>query len=94
MLLKKVKKLMNKKESKLLVRVKNTLVQLRVNYQVPISLVVLTNRLDQESDIRKVMFLNDLCEHYMRVKGYYKKFPLIEKESNEQIYKLYKEKFG
>lgn len=65
--------------------VKYNALKLRKNYQLPYQLVYYINQLDKESDINWVKYLVSMSEHLLRVKGYYKKYPIAEEDANEQL---------
>lgn len=84
----------SKKIAKSIARIKYNAIELRRNHQLPTKLVLFILDLTESDDDTKVNFLKELSEHYMRVKGYYLKYPLIHDECNSQITKLYNEKYN
>ena len=66
--------------------------KLRANYQIPYYLTYLITKLDKCSDVSLVVYLRTQCEHMLRVKGYYKKYPQAEEEC-ERILKQYWTKY-
>ena len=72
-----------------LARIKTNAIKLRVNSQIPSYLMYLINKLDENSSIDLIKSLMGQCEHLLRVKGYYKKYPTIEKQVNEELKKLF-----
>lgn len=79
---------MTKQEKKLLAKAKNSAIQLRLKYMIPIELVRAINNLDDRANEQDIRYLMELSEHYVRVNGYYKRFPHIEKKFNEEIVEL------
>lgn len=80
---------MSKKEIKLMNRLKINCLNLRVNYQIPLKLAVLINSLDNQASDKEIKFLMELSKHYMRVKGYYKEFPYLDKQYSSEIKESY-----
>lgn len=66
---------MTKKESKLLIKVQKSSLTLYTKGQLPKSLVQRIQKLSDKSDERIISFYSECCEHYLRVVGYYKKYP-------------------
>lgn len=77
----------NIKNNLLLSKVKNNALKLRATYQLPYYLVYLITKLDQSDEVEYVQFLMASCEHSMRSKGYYKKYPEVEKSIEEELKK-------
>lgn len=73
----------------ILARIKTNAIKLRVNAQIPSYLMYLINKLDENSSVDLIKSLISQCEHLLRVKGYYKKYPSIEKQVNEELKKLF-----
>ena len=65
--------------------IKTKALTLYKNYQIPFQLVYYIQGLNENSDKRYVRLLCDLCEHYLRVKNYYKKYKDVAKEVNDLI---------
>lgn len=59
--------------------------KLRKNFQLPYKLVYFINQLTSDSDINWFKYLISMSEHLLRVKGYYKKYPIAEQDANEQL---------
>lgn len=74
--------------------VKYYALQLRGRYQIPYRLCYLITQLEKGSDLELVEYLLDACEHYLRVRGYYKKFPQIEEKANKEIEEGYRALLG
>lgn len=77
-----MKKISNKV---LLFRLKKLSIDLRSNYQIPYELCRLIRNLDNDSSLNEINYLKSQCEHLLRVKGYYKRFPSIEVACNKNI---------
>lgn len=67
--------MLSKKESKLLIRVQKTSLTLYTKGQLPKGLVARIQKLTNKSDNRLIEFYSECCEHYLRVVGYYRKYP-------------------
>lgn len=67
---------MTKKEKKLLKRIKKESLTLYTKSQLPKSLVSRIQKLNDQSSEKEVSFYAEACNHYLRVVGYYKKYPL------------------
>lgn len=65
--------------------IKNRTFQLRVNRQLPLKLTQLIYDLNGKEETKYVQFLLQMSEHFLRVKWYYKKYPMAEKEAEEVI---------
>lgn len=78
---------MKKNKIKLSV-IKYNALKLRGNYQLPYLLVQCIYVLKDNDEVSYVRFLMNQCEHALRSKGYYKKYPQIEKQYNEELQKL------
>lgn len=65
--------------------IKSKSLELYKNHQIPFQLVYYIQGLNQHSDVRYIQLLCDLCEHYLRVKGYYKKYKDVAKQVNDLI---------
>lgn len=77
---------MKKKQNKISISIlKYNALKLRANYQLPFKLTQYIVELKADDDINKFIFLSHASEHYLRVKGYYKKYPVIEKQYNTII---------
>lgn len=83
---------MSKNKIKLSVLKYNAL-KLRGDNQLPYLLVKCILELKNEDSESYVRFLMNQCEHAMRTKGYYKKFPDIEKQYNDELRKMLKQDF-
>lgn len=59
--------------------------QLRKKRQLPYLLVYYITQLTSDSNINWTSYLMTMSEHLLRVKGYYKKYPVAEQDANEQI---------
>ena len=68
--------------------IKYNALKLRGNYQLPYLLVQCIDDLKDNDEVSYVRFLMNQCEHALRSKGYYKKYPQIEKQYNEELQKL------
>ena len=79
---------MNKKK-RMISTIKTNSIKLLINHQLPKQLVVYINKLDDDSSLKEIEFLKTLSEHYMRLKGYYKKYPVVHDEYNKEIRKVY-----
>lgn len=67
--------MLTKKEIKLLVKVQKSTLTLYTKGQLPKCLASRIQRLNARSDANLFTFLSECCEHYLRVVGYYKKYP-------------------
>lgn len=76
---------MAKKHRIKIATLKYNALKLRANKQIPLYLAYLINQLDGSEDTRYMRFLIEMSQHMMRVKNYYKLYPLAEKESEEII---------
>lgn len=65
--------------------------KLRKTWQLPYKLVYFITSLDKDSSLEWIHYLTMQSEHYLRVKGYYKKYPDIEAEVNKIIEKDFKD---
>lgn len=65
---------------------------LRSKYQIPKKLYTLIVKLDGSESEDYVKLLEDLAEHYMRVRYYYLKYNNIENDISNDIDKLLTEK--
>lgn len=83
---------MSKKMSKSLAIIKYNNVKLRGGYQLPLFLSSCIDKLTKEDKEDYVSFLLSQCELYMRVKGFYKKYPSLDREYSELIKKELKER--
>lgn len=79
---------MNKKEQRKLNLVKNKAYLLKENGQIPISLYRAILGLNYESNVESVSKLCELTEHFIRVKGYYFRFPENDKECGDVLARL------
>lgn len=68
-----------------LLQVKNKTLQLRVYNQLPFYLCKLIYELDGTEDNKYVQFLMEMTKHFLRIKGYYKQYPLEDKASESVI---------
>ena len=75
-----------------LVLLKTNAMKLNANKQLPFELVHRIQLLKEDSDINYVKFLMELCTHYLRIKNYYKTFAEAEKQANEDIKGMLKDK--
>ena len=66
----------------------------RKDYMLPFQLVDYVLSLNVTSDIEKVRFLGELTQHYLRVKGYYKRYVDIARQSDIDIKNEYERRFG
>ena len=72
-------------------KVKSNALKLRVNYQLPLSLVKFIYNINDLTSENEILFLKEMCEHYLRIKGYYNRYSDIDKQYSEEITKLYQE---
>ena len=75
-----------------IVVLKHNVCKLRANYQLPFYLSYLVRNISSETDVDVIVKLRSYTEHFMRIKGYYKKYPQFEKSSNDDIAKLFQVK--
>ena len=81
-----------KKSNKIkLAVVKYKALELRANRQIPLQLAHHINLLTNDDDKAWIEYLMIQSQHMLRVKGYYKKFPSLEKEFNDIIVKAFEE---
>lgn len=59
--------------------------KLRNNYQIPYKLCYEITKLDKDSSKEVILYLSQCAEHYLRIKGYYKKYPALEEQVNTII---------
>ena len=74
-------------------KIKSNALKLRASHQLPYVLTFEIMKINKDSDDKFVRYLLVQSEHMLRVKGYYKKYPLAEKEC-EKIIKADLEKLG
>lgn len=74
--------------------VKYKALQLRGRYQIPYRLCYHLTQIDKDTDFEVVEYLLCTCEHYLRVRGYYKKFPQLEEQANKEIEEGYRALLG
>lgn len=72
------------KKTKLAI-IKYKVLELRSNRQIPYFLAKLINDLTGKEETKYVQYLLEMTEHMLRVKGYYKKFPIAEKDAEKFI---------
>lgn len=77
-----------KKNSLRLARVKTKTLELNALGQLPYELVRRIVNLSNEDSKEKVAYYMELVQHYLRVRGYYKKYPEASKTANGDIKKL------
>lgn len=73
------------KNSISIARLKYNAVKLRANYQMPLQLYLLICSLTKESTESQIRYLYLASEHYLRVRGYWKKYHDQEKVVNVRI---------
>ena len=66
---------------------KRKTIQARANHQLPIELSSRILDLNENSDVEYVKHLCFLTEHYIRIKGYYKRYKLADDEASADIRK-------
>lgn len=76
---------MSAKDKISLGRIKTNAIKLSVNKQIPVYLASCINKLTIDTPKNVVLYLMAQSEHLLRLKGYYKKYPKIEKEVTEQL---------
>lgn len=69
---------------------KHKALQLKVNYQIPYVLYQLIMQVDSNCTESHIHRLTRLSEFYIRIKGYYKRYPLIEREYNALLKQEFK----
>lgn len=57
---------------------KNKALELRKNYQLPFHLTKLIYSLQGDENVSYVVVLKELTEQWLRIKGFYKKYPAME----------------
>lgn len=65
--------------------IKYNALELRKNYQIPYVLCNIIMELDKDSREELIVWLMAQSENLIRIKGYYKKYPDIEKAVNETL---------
>ena len=70
--------------------IKHKALQLKVNYQIPYVLYQLIMSIDSTCSESYIHKLTRLSEFYIRIKGYYNRYPLIEKEYNDLLKQEFK----
>lgn len=83
---------MSKKDKKLLIKIKKHSLELYTKNQLPRCLVAMIQKLDDQSSIELVKFLMEQCEIYLRVVGFYKKYPLENQKVDIELNLQLKEK--
>lgn len=83
---------MTKKESKLLLKIKKLSLEFYVKNQLPKCLVQLIQKQDHNSSVALIEFLSESCEMYLRVVGFYKKYPLENQKVDIELHLRMKEK--
>lgn len=61
--------------------------ELRARGQLPYQLVKYIYDLNDKSDVKLVTLLKELSLHYLRVQGYYRRYPQVEESANIEIKK-------
>lgn len=65
--------------------IKQKSLELLKNSQIPFKLAYYIQGVDYKTDEKIIVYLVGCSEHYLRVKGYYKRHKDIEREYNKQI---------
>lgn len=73
-----------KYKSKILI-IKQQTFKARACYQIPFYLCYLVYQLDGSEEINYIKFLMEMTKHYLRIKNYYKLYPLADKEAEKLI---------
>lgn len=77
---------MSKKKIKtLLIMLKNNTYKLRAYKQLPFYLSYLIYQLDGSEEQKYIQYLIEMSKHFLRVRGYYKEYPLEDKASENVI---------
>jgi hypothetical protein len=79
----------SKREKRLMSNLKMNSIRLKESGQIPKSLYDEILYLNFSSDIEYVKFLMELSEHFMRIKGYYFKYPDLDYECMKAIEKYH-----
>lgn len=66
-------------------QVKYQALKLREKKQIPYYLTKLITDLTGDESAEYVIWLVNMSEHYLRIKGYYKKYPEAEAECEKQL---------
>lgn len=61
--------------------------KLHGKHQLPTALFVRIQKLNAKSSVEYIRVLSQMSEHYLRVEGYYKKYPDVHKMTNDEIEK-------
>lgn len=69
----------------LIKKIKSSATTLYVKGQLPIALFSAISKLNELDHIDYVSYLIELSNHYMRVNGYYKKYPKVHIQANKDI---------
>lgn len=72
--------------------IKKNTITLRAQYQIPRYLAKLILDIDKNTSIEYISDLILLTNMYMRVKGFYKKFPQFEEIYKQEIVEYFKKK--
>ena len=64
---------------------KNKALELRKNYQLPFYLTKLIYALKGDEKVSYVVVLKELTEQWLRIKGFYKKYPAMEGIAEQSI---------
>lgn len=59
--------------------------ELRKNYQIPFYLTYLINQLDGTEETKYIQYLKEVALHTLRTKNYYRLFPSMEKDAENNI---------
>lgn len=73
-------------------KLKRNAITLVSNHQLPKYLGYLILNIKDDDDLNYIKFLMDECEHFLRVKGYYKKYQTLDNFYTDSIKNKIKEK--
>lgn len=85
---------MKKKIKNQISSLKYNAIKLRANYQLPFKLCYYITQLSETSDISWIEYLMAQCEHMLRVKGYYVRYPYIEQQFDDDITAEFNRRFA
>lgn len=76
---------MSKQINKKLSALKTNAIKLRNSYQLPFYLTYAITKCNYDTDVKVIVYLREQCEHMLRVKGYYHRYPKVAEQFDELI---------
>lgn len=83
-----ITKLKEMNQNKKISRIKFNAYKLYNNRQIPKYLFDCIIRIGSDISIEELKFYMELCEHYMRIKGYYGKYAEVDLQAEKEIKEL------